>query len=100
MEKNMKKNIYMYNWITLLYSRNYHNIVSQLYFKKMNFLKNGIYEHLVTFEIQQRSWQLKVHPAMSSFAVAKYFCEEIIPSPFVFFMNLNLNLSSCIKTPV
>ena len=25
---------YMYNWITLLYSRNYHNIVYQLYFIK------------------------------------------------------------------
>ena len=24
----------MYNWVTLLYSRNQHNIVNQLYFKK------------------------------------------------------------------
>ena len=24
----------MYNWITLLYSKNYHNIVNQLYLKK------------------------------------------------------------------
>ena len=35
-EKNLKKNgcVYMYNWITLLFSRNYHNIVNQLYFNK------------------------------------------------------------------
>ena len=29
----------MYNWITLFYSRNYHNTVNYLYFNKM--LKNG-----------------------------------------------------------
>ena len=29
----------MYNWVTLLYSRNEHNIVNQLYFNKKNFLK-------------------------------------------------------------
>ena len=28
----------MYNWITLLYSRNEHNIVNQLYFNKKFFL--------------------------------------------------------------
>jgi len=28
----------MYNWVTLLYSRNYYNTVKQLYFKKV-FLK-------------------------------------------------------------
>ena len=33
-EKNLKENgcVYMYNWITLLYSRNYLNIVKQLCF--------------------------------------------------------------------
>ena len=35
-EKNLKENgcVYMYNWITLLYSRNYHNTVNQLYVNK------------------------------------------------------------------
>ena len=33
MEKSMKR-IYMYNWITLLYTRNLYNIVNQLYFSK------------------------------------------------------------------
>ena len=39
-EKNLKKNecVYMYNWITLLYSRNYYNIVNEPYFNKT--LKN------------------------------------------------------------
>ena len=34
--KNLKKNgcMYVYNWITLFYIRNYHNIVNQLYFNK------------------------------------------------------------------
>ena len=32
-------NVYMYSWITLLHSRNYHNIVKELYLNK-NF-KNG-----------------------------------------------------------
>ena len=31
--------IYVYNWITLLYSRNYHNIVNQLYLNKIKFFK-------------------------------------------------------------
>ena len=36
--KSMKKE-YIYNWITLLYSRNSHKIVSQLYFNKINLWK-------------------------------------------------------------
>ena len=34
--------MYMYDWVTLLYSRNWHNIVNQLYFnkkKKQNLLQ-------------------------------------------------------------
>ena len=35
MENNIKKEcIYMYEWVTLLYSINWYNIVNQLYFKK------------------------------------------------------------------
>ena len=33
MEDNIKKS-YIYDWVTLLYSRNRHNIVNQLYFNK------------------------------------------------------------------
>ena len=35
-EKNQKRKgcMYMYNWITLLHSRKYHNFVNQLYFNK------------------------------------------------------------------
>ena len=29
-----KKNVYMFDWVTLLYSRNWHNTVNQLYFNK------------------------------------------------------------------
>ena len=36
-EKNIKREcIYVYNCVTLLYSRNWHNTVNQLYFKKKN----------------------------------------------------------------
>ena len=34
MEKNMKRNTYMYNWITLLHSNGWCNIINQLYFNK------------------------------------------------------------------
>ena len=36
MEKNIKSYviIYVYNWVTLLHSRDWDNIVSQLYFNK------------------------------------------------------------------
>ena len=34
MEKNIKKNFYyVYNWVSLLYSRDWLNAVNQLYFK-------------------------------------------------------------------
>ena len=38
MEDSMRKRIYIYvyDWITLLYSRNWHNIVNQLYSNKKN----------------------------------------------------------------
>ena len=41
----MKKNIYTYNWTTLLDTRNEHSTVNQLYFKKINFKikKNLVY---------------------------------------------------------
>ena len=31
----------MYDWVTLLYSRNWHSITNQVYFKKIYFLKEG-----------------------------------------------------------
>ena len=34
MEKIKKECIYVYNWVTLLYSRGWHNIINQLYIKK------------------------------------------------------------------
>ena len=34
MEKNLKKNTYIYKWIILLYNWNQHNTVYQLYFNK------------------------------------------------------------------
>ena len=46
MEKNMKKNVYTYNWITWLDDRNYHNTVNQLYFNRI--FKNPINLHLLS----------------------------------------------------
>ena len=37
--KEYEKNIYMDNWITSLYSRNQHNVVSQLYLNKQIYKK-------------------------------------------------------------
>ena len=34
MEENIRKGIYMYDWVTLRYCTNWHNIVNQLYFNK------------------------------------------------------------------
>ena len=46
MQRNLKKNgcVCMYNWITLLYSRNYQNTVNQLYLK----LKKKVSKHSKT----------------------------------------------------
>ena len=40
MEKIMKNNVYLYifNWITFLYNRNWHNIINQLYLSKKKIL--------------------------------------------------------------
>ena len=40
-ENNLKENgcVFMYNWITSLYSRNNHNIVNQLYFINIKIFK-------------------------------------------------------------
>ena len=46
MEENMKKNIYLFNWVTLLYSRNEHNIVRQLYVNKIK----KIFHHWIVYE--------------------------------------------------
>ena len=42
-EDNMRKRMYIYDWVTILYSRNWHNIVNQPYSnKKQKFLKEVI----------------------------------------------------------
>ena len=33
---------YMYDWVTFLYSRNWRNIVNELYFNKKDFLNNKL----------------------------------------------------------
>ena len=48
MEKNLKKDIYMYNWITLLYTW---NIVNQLYFNKINKSESGIELYLIIVDV-------------------------------------------------
>ena len=54
MEKNMKKNIYLCNWVTLLFRRNHHNIVSQPYL--INVLK---LDHYHSFNVKYiRYWIL------------------------------------------
>ena len=57
----------MYDWVTLLYSRNWHNTVNQLYFKKMRKKKNK-------FEWEKKSCILFFHyntnvPNLSTFSV-------------------------------
>ena len=51
-----------YNWITFLYSRNWHNIVNQLYF---NFFKKGI-QIRTKRDFQNTSFDLCVRPFPSS----------------------------------
>ena len=52
---NIKKCIYMYDWVTWLYSRNWHNIVKQLYFNK-KFLKECIYMYDWATLLYSRKW--------------------------------------------
>jgi len=50
MENNIKKNtyiyIYIYGWVFLLYSRNWHNIVNQLYLNNLKNDKNEDCAHI------------------------------------------------------
>ena len=50
-EKNLKENgcLFMYDWITLLYSRNYHNPVNQQHFNKTNLKIKKIKISLILF---------------------------------------------------
>ena len=63
MEDNIRKgmcvgmyHMCMYHWVTLLYSRNWHNIVNQLYFKKKSHVKLSI----VSLPSLQRQVKLSV----------------------------------------
>ena len=38
MEDNMRKRMYMYDWVTLLYSRNWHSILNQVCFNPKKYL--------------------------------------------------------------
>ena len=66
MEKNIKKNIYIYiytyNWITLLYSRNYHNMVNPLCFSVA---------HVRLFETPRTA----AHQATLSFTISQGLCK-------------------------
>ena len=63
----------MYDWVTLLYSRNWHNTLNQLYFNKNEFLKNEAQtektqemfnkdlEDLKNTDEQYNNWKKKIH---------------------------------------
>ena len=55
MEKNIKKVfLYVYNWVTLLYIRDWHNFINQLYYSFKKILKKKqIFEWVV-----QNTWKL------------------------------------------
>ena len=66
-EKNLKEtwSVYMFNWITLLYIRNDHNIVNQLYFNKINYtsiknlkIKKTIFQQFGKKCISSLKWEL------------------------------------------
>ena len=49
--------MYMYDWVTLLFSRNWHNIVNQLYFNnKYNKIKHkfNYKKHFIVYLMQIR----------------------------------------------
>ena len=62
-KRNIKKNLYIYNWVTLLYSRNWHNIANQLYFNK-NMLTNLPNNHNVVTSMKTHS-SLLFHTMLS-----------------------------------
>ena len=39
MEESIRKGMYIYNWVTVPYSRTWHNIVNQVYFNVKNYKK-------------------------------------------------------------
>ena len=60
-EKNLKENgcVSMYNWITLLYSRNYNNLVIQQYFIKT--LKNEKKIPAIAFRMEKQQGPIVYH---------------------------------------
>ena len=58
----------MYNWITLLYSRNYHNIINKLYLIKL--LKKKIEREGLIREIKKHAYYEKPTEVRNSAAIA------------------------------
>ena len=73
----MEKNVYMHNWITLLYSRNQDNVVNQLYFNKINFLRKKEKSAVLNEEMNQQTeinrWMDRVQHWMKDLE-DKYLC--------------------------
>ena len=53
----MRKRIYVYDWVTMLYSRNWHDIVYQLYFNKKTQTKK-IIVNLITLSFSQLLYEI------------------------------------------
>ena len=87
MKKNIKTEyiIYAYNWVTLLYSKDWHNIVNQLYYNQ-NWSINQILP-LWTWEQQQQKeniipWRLGIY---QDFLVSKTdICTDKLNSVFLY----------------
>ena len=64
MEKNIYKRecLYVYNWVTLLYSRDWHNIANQLYFNKKIKLKKS-YLWQIHSQHNTEQWKAESLPA-------------------------------------
>ena len=57
MEKTIKKEcLYVYNWVTLLYSRDWQNTVNQLYFNKKSVSVNNLEHKYHIQNLIKRNW--------------------------------------------
>ena len=92
----------MYDWVTLLYSRNWYNIVNQLYFNKKNQKKRNFslpqIENSLKFIILLDVTLLLSPMSSLSLAISQPKPAAMLlgaPSPFSLFLDVSLTSPNC-----
>ena len=99
-KKYKKECLFVYNWITLLYSRDWHGIVNQLYFNKKKFKENNMELHSMLCGSLDGRWVCRRMDACTRMAESLCCSSETITTLLIGYFCLVAKLCPTVCDPM